>query len=305
MRFLVLSVFLALSLFADSISSFTADKDTGKPNDVVNLDINYVATKKYELHFTAYKNNDGTELSPDFSATDLKNIAYTLPNVEGEIKIVAKLVEDGSVVDSKDVIITNITTIKSCYELYLAGVTDSGTYEIDPDGDGSLGKISVYCDMEHGWTFYYVSGGLRTYKNSDNDSCQEKGLMLFAPTSKTHYEAGRDYVKSIGGNTLGPLGIYHPTHYSSGYCSGCFASNKPMNSYDNNNAYDKGFRSINGGNFWASSRTNISEPNGDYYKNCWLGFSYDSNLNVGWYNDGNCGYSYTSYLCMSKDDAWF
>ena len=116
MRFLVLSALLALSLFADSISSFTADKDTGKPNDVVNLDINYVATKKYELHFTAYKNNDGTELSPDFSATDLKNIAYTIPDeADYDIKIVAELVEDGSVVDNKDVVVEINSLVKGLY----------------------------------------------------------------------------------------------------------------------------------------------------------------------------------------------
>jgi len=106
-RIFLIIIFLSFTLlYADSINSFTADKDSAQPGDLVNLNINYTATKKYELHFTAYNNSDNTELSPIFGASSLKHITYTIPNdADYDVKIIAELVEDGNVVDSKQVII--------------------------------------------------------------------------------------------------------------------------------------------------------------------------------------------------------
>ena len=164
--------------------------------------------------------------------------------------------------------------------------------------------IKAYCDMSNWkwWTFYAVKNGISTSKVSDNNTCKSLGLMLFAPTSKQHYEAGRDFAKSQWMSNLWPLWIYQPTHNSNNWYQHSFGSNKPMNSYSPNNVTTAWFKSINWWSFWASDRTNVTEPNGDYHKTCWLWFSYDSNLNVTWYNDRGCNYSYKQYVCMAKDD---
>ena len=177
----------------------------------------------------------------------------------------------------------------------------SGYYWIKPGNR----VIKAYCDMDnwHGWTFYAVKNGISTSKVSDNNTCKTLWLMLFAPTSKEHYIAGRNYAKSQWMSSLWPLWIYNPTHNSSSWRANSFWAHKPMNSYDPNNITTVWFKSINWWNFWASDKTNVTEPNGDYYRNCWLWFDYDSNLNVRWYNDGRCNYSYRQYLCMAKDDA--
>jgi hypothetical protein len=204
--------------------------------------------------------------------------------------------------------ITFSIVAKSCKDIKLY---KSGIYTIDPDGEsGNKKSLQVYCDMKTKLTLYYIENGKRTYKVSDKNSCQDLGLMLFAPKNKEEYLAGMKYLKDIkkinlsGYSKAGPLGIYHPTHNSSHYTSWGWTSGKPMNSYKDGSSIDAsnyGWKSINGGNFWISNRTNISEPNGDYYKSCWLGIWLNNDGSVSGYNDGHCDYSYTNYLCMSKD----
>ena len=201
---------------------------------------------------------------------------------------------------------------KSCKDILNRGESHGdGVYTIDPDGKGQIKPFKVYCDMTNGgYTFYYVSNGKRTYKVSDPNSCQDKGLMLFAPRSKKEYYAGINYLKNVlklnlqGYSKAGPFGIYHPTHNQDSYCDGCWTSYKPMNSYKDGastDASDLGWKSINGGDFWISNKTNFAEPNGDYYKTCWLGIGLDSNGDVVGYNDAHCDCSYNSYLCTAKE----
>lgn len=117
-RIFLLMFFLSFGLlYADAINSFTADKTSAQPGDLVNLTIDYTASKKYELHFTAYNNSNNAELSPVFGSSGLKNITYTIPNdANYDVKIVAELVEDGNVVDSKQVIISAHNGVSSQYE---------------------------------------------------------------------------------------------------------------------------------------------------------------------------------------------
>lgn len=63
-----------------------------------------------------------------------------------------------------------------------------------------------------------------------------------------------------------------------------------------------GFTSLAaGGAFWASE-SKIDEPSGDYDATCWLGFNYDAAGNVNSWNDQDCDYSYSNYMCMANDD---
>ena len=39
---------------------------------------------------------------------------------------------------------------KTCHVYHLKGATESGTYQIDPDGTGRLPLIEVYCEFQNG-----------------------------------------------------------------------------------------------------------------------------------------------------------
>ncbi|OQY54805.1 MAG: hypothetical protein DRR08_16765 [Candidatus Parabeggiatoa sp. nov. 2] len=175
--------------------------------------------------------------------------------------------------------------------------TLSGVYTIDPDGNGGNEPFEVYCDMESdnvGLTFYLVTNGLTTFKVTDNDSCQELGLKIFAPRTEEDYDRARQYLLSIGAQgSFGPLGVYNPT-------DGPGTSYTPMNSDHAGTQF--GWTSTAGDKWWISDRSDISEPSGDYIHGEWLGILYNEAGNVRWYNDAPGGYSYSSYLCMSEDN---
>jgi len=59
------------------------------------------------------------------------------------------------------------------------------------------------------------------------------------------------------------------------------------------------WRVPDGGKWWLRDST-YSEPNGDYLANCWLSMSgWDVNSLA--FNDGNCNYSTTKYICSTND----
>ncbi|MBN2724691.1 MAG: hypothetical protein JXR95_11530 [Deltaproteobacteria bacterium] len=202
----------------------------------------------------------------------------------------------------------------SCKELKsLVPATTSGFYHILTES-GSL--LNVYCHIETSgtYTLYYITSGATTYKTSDTNSCNAIGLELFTPTQRFHYSAGRDFALSQGistsGDFMGPLGIYNPNNGDDlGINQWCEGSNKcchkkMMGGLDDDTVSDDvcGFTSLAGNEFWASDLTSISEPNGDYDANCWLNFDWDSSGNLNHWNDQDCDYGYSSYLCMAYDD---
>jgi len=187
---------------------------------------------------------------------------------------------------------------KSCKDIKKKNNSSlSGNYIIDPDGNGGNEPFEVYCDMASGnvgLTFYLVTNGLTTGKVTDNDSCQELGLKIFAPRTEEDYDRARQYLLSIGAQgSFGPLGVYHPSNNPSTVYT-------PMNSDHAGTQF--GWTSTTGDKWWISNRSDISEPNGDYTPGVWLGTWYDSTGNVSWYNDLFSGYSYSTYLCMSEDN---
>ena len=194
---------------------------------------------------------------------------------------------------------------KSCKEIKeLNHSSLSGTYMIAPDGNSNK-PVEAYCDMESdkvGLTFYLVKNGITTRKVTDNDSCQELGLEIFAPRTKEDYENARKYLLSINAPlSFGPLGVYHPTHNQEDwFLPFGWASFTPMNSKYAGSLF--GWKSTAGDTWWISDSTDVFEPNGDYYKGCWLGISYDNSGKVDWYNDEQCDFSYDTYLCMSADN---
>jgi hypothetical protein len=162
-------------------------------------------------------------------------------------------------------------------------------------------KNRVYCDfsVSPALTLYRVQGGITTYRQTDNDSCKEIGMTLFVPKTKTELMAGIRYLEKEKGfalpnNTmdLGPLGVYSTKNGSSIY-----AVRYPMNS-SYSPTLSKGWTSIRGSQWFLSDLTNVTEPNGDYSVNCWLGVWENTN-GVHWYNDENCNYGYSNYLCST------
>jgi len=153
-RILIFLILAATASYADSIQSFTANQTNVQPGTDVNLTLDYVATKKYQLTFNAYNDSTNVELTPIFNASDLRHVSYSIPSTaDYNIKLVLGLVEDGNIVDSKELILNIFSGNRNCLDYYNAGYRTDGIYNIDPDESGPLNEVSVYCDMTNGgWT---------------------------------------------------------------------------------------------------------------------------------------------------------
>jgi hypothetical protein len=206
-------------------------------------------------------------------------------------------------------------TVVSCKDLlFRVPGAVSGVYTITT----SLSRVPVYCHIDAGTahTFAYVSGGLATRRTTDEDSCKTAGLTLFTPRTSALYALGRDVALGFGvpagGDFLGPLGIYNPSNGvtsigSSNWCGSVYkvCCDKKMiggGGDDTVSRSDCGFTSLaTDGAFWASE-SKTGEPSGDYDATCWLRFNYNGSGNVSSWNDQNCDYVYSNYMCMANDD---
>ena len=139
-RILIFLILAATASYADSIQSFTANQTNVQPGTDVNLTLDYVATKKYQLTFNAYNDSTNIELTPIFNASDLRHVSYSIPSTaDYNIKLVLGLVEDGNIVDSKELVLNignnnsvNIFNDNSCifYAPFKGSLVDlvSNTY---------------------------------------------------------------------------------------------------------------------------------------------------------------------------------
>ena len=130
-----------------------------------------------------------------------------------------------------------------------------------------------------------VVGGNDVFKSTDVNSCP-LGWKLWAPQSQADWEG---VVKSI---TLPakPHLIVDVTRKSNG-CGGC--KNHAMNS---GVPEQSSWVTSDGQPWWLRAKP-YNEPNGDYQANCYLGV-YDSSPDAIRFNDNQCGYHSTSYLCQ-------
>lgn len=219
-------------------------------------------------------------------------------------------------------------TFSSCKAILKAGCSEGdGEYTIDPDNKGPKQAINVYCDMSKGYTFKYISGGEETCYVHNSNSCRSQGMMIFTPTSKTHYDAAINYVKnvknmSMSPDMLGPLGIYSPVPGEDGsiswpynfdeVCKGSHMTSKiyvkdALNDYQGWTAPCP-FTSLAGDYFWTAPEniTTDIEPNGDYNSGSrliWQGWNGNYYMNDWNDNDNNTSDScYSNYLCMANED---
>ena len=192
--------------------------------------------------------------------------------------------------------------------------SESGTFTIDPDGDGAVEPFEVYCNMEEGATFYHVANGKSTCGKNDDDSCNDVGLMLFSPASPWHIEAAAAYVHGVlevGCGNLGPLGVYSTRNGDTGcgdWHSCCVSRDLHSDEYGDDTLEGHGcdWTSLAGTRWYVCDDCDNGEPNGDYAANTWLeaaAWGYDSNCMPNNYNDNNSGYCYTSYVCMAPADV--
>lgn len=165
MKIKVISTLLLITVFslmlnADAISSFAADNTNVKPGDNVNLTLDYTATKKYQLNFNAYKQPDNTELPAIFSATDLKHVRYFVPSdADYDIKIIAKLSEDGSSIDSKEVTISTLsidTVIDDINVNYGTGERSKLIYDGPVNGPVTVSFTAYDLEYTYGYNKFYL-----------------------------------------------------------------------------------------------------------------------------------------------------
>jgi len=142
--------------------------------------------------------------------------------------------------------------------------------------------------------FMLIKNGKRIRYKSDtvDKKALDAGFDLFCPHNREEYELARLYLLSLGeAKSMGPLGVYKPTNRGNSVY-------KPFNS----EGMGKDGWTVRDGwpTWWGSDLTNVSEPNGDYIANAYLGISYNNDGYIRWYNDANNVYSYTTYLCVKR-----
>jgi hypothetical protein len=116
--------------------------------------------------------------------------------------------------------------------------------------------------------FKLVKNGapIRFSYDSIDSSAASAGYELFCPHSREEYDLARKWFLTVGEPfNFGPLGIYYDGDDIPGrWCTKCWHSNHALNSDDMGKL---GWKVVDGSlTWWASDRTDITEPNGDSEK---------------------------------------
>ena len=96
------------------------------------------------------------QFNGSFSCIDDKAYELLLERLKTLEKIVTSLVEPLEERVEKLEQISKVKKLRNCQELSDKGLTKSGAYDVDPDGDGQgFGPINVYCDFVMNTTSIY------------------------------------------------------------------------------------------------------------------------------------------------------
>ncbi len=161
----VIATFLLIlyidTLFAIDFQSITASKTRIRDNENVDIVLNYNPGNEYFTVVAWVITPKGEKESYELEVKNLKELTFTpKPGISGIYKIYAKISSHSST-QQKYIQIVVDAAAKTCKEWYERGERENKKYPLDPDGDGPLGTVMLYCDMEHGgWTRFdwMVSG---------------------------------------------------------------------------------------------------------------------------------------------------
>jgi hypothetical protein len=186
--------------------------------------------------------------------------------------------------------------VTSCLDILTKNPSSlSGEYEIDPDGDGPIETFNVYCDMDSdngGYTYLAHDFGIAVNTPTIESFCQSKGMQLFVPRTKEHFDSAIAYVS---GDThyFTLMGIY--PNYAGATCNNIdFTSDTCSN-----------WGPTLGGSWYVQDYISPSpgEPNGDNYLNHSMSYSFDSvTKELLHYNDLNDGYTASKAVCSALDE---
>lgn len=187
----------------------------------------------------------------------------------------------------------------------------SGTYWIkSPTMPNAL---QMYVDMVQeggGYDFYSITGGTAVTRIGAQHSGMVLGLDLIYPRSPQHWQAMRNYVSNVLGDTGNSrfqttYAIYRVTGTSAGSRGGNYTS-VIMRDPRFYGSGTEDWRTGDGGRWWLRNTT-FGEPNGDYPARGTLGLAAGGYTFVGYsggdigFNDIAAGYSTgTSYLVSTN-----
>merc|ERR1711920_971115 len=135
-----------------------------------------------------------------------------------------------------------------------------------------------------------VDNGKSVKKSTEKHSCP-KGFKIWSPRNKSDWTKVYNAMsKNINNYPKKPHLIVDVTR-AANKCGGC--TKYAMKS---TTAQQGSWKTTDGSAWWLRD-AKYNEPNGDYHANCYL-HVYDVNPNNVRFNDGNCNYYSTSYLCQ-------
>ena len=138
-----------------------------------------------------------------------------------------------------------------------------------------------------------ISNGLRVKKSTEQNSCPV-GWKIWAPRNKADWTSVYNALgHNINNYPRKPHLLVDVTRGANG-CGGCtkFAMKSGVKQQSS-------WRTEDGSAWWLRD-TKYNEPNGDYQANCYL-HVYDVDPNNVRFNDGNCNYFSSDYLCQPED----
>ncbi len=187
----------------------------------------------------------------------------------------------------------------------------SGTYWIkSPTMPNAL---QMYVDMvqeDGGYDFYPITGGTSTNLYGNNHSGHALGLDIIYPRSPQHWQAMRNYVSNVLGDTGNAFFqtcycVYRTTTTTGGSRGGNYTG-VIMRDPRFYGTGTEDWRTGDGGRWWLRNST-FGEPNGDYQARAYLGLVAGGYSFVGYsggdigFNDGTASYSLGSSYLVSTN----
>ena len=144
-----------------------------------------------------------------------------------------------------------------------------------------------------GYTFYKVALADAAYAPAAEALCAERGMQLFIPRTEDHLTTAHAVALD---DTFGPTGRWEYLSIMGIYPDMATARCR-YQAFTSSNT-NCPWSASDGGSFWVSERTDISEPNGDNSMDQSMGYTFDNTSpSVSTYNDVTSGFSSRYFMC--------